>query len=364
MFAMSLARGLTVEHGWKVTIVTTTPKGLVQREVFSDCVAIRRLPYKLRLSNSPISIAWLGGLRRVIAEEKPDVICVNLPVPGLGDMVSYAAAKRPVIVVYHFGSMKKGSLLLDPLIWLYESFLLPITLRKALHIVCGSDYVREGILGKFKYKTSIIPPGVDCAHFHPADSRVTEPRVLYVGSLNRSDKHKRFSDLLEACRILLEDIPDLRLSVVGGGDGLRMYRNLAAEMGIAESVDFHGRLHGEQLAAAYRDAAVLALPSLREAFGMVVTEAMATGLPIVAVNGGGISTLVDDGKDGLLVPPRNPKALAIALKTILTDPESASAMGQTGRGKVCEQLAWSRVISLINKIFMGAISEPVKDMDP
>jgi len=89
---------------------------------------------------------------------------------------------------------------------------------------------------------------------------------------------------------------------------------------------------------------------------MVITEAMATGLPVVAVNGGGVSTLVDNGKDGLLIPPQNPPALAAALRTILTEPEMASALGQSGRKKVCENLRWSRQISLMNIVLQDAIN--------
>lgn len=355
MFTSTVAKGLAKDYGWKVTIVTTISKQAGREEVTPDGITTYRLPYRFKLSNSPISIAWVRKLRRIMEEVKPDVVNIHIPVPGLGDIASYVSGNRPVVINYHFGSMKKGNFALDPIIWLYEFGPLRVSLNKAVRLVCGTDYVKEGILRDFTDKTCIISPGVDTTRFHPADERVTEPRVLYVGSLNRSDGHKRFSDLLEACKILLEDVPSLRLSVVGGGDGRQAYENLAARLGIAGSVDFHGRLEGEALAAAYRDAAVLALPSLNETFGMVVTEAMATGLPVVAVNGGGVPAVVDDGKEGLLVPPRAPTALADALRTILTETEKASDFGRAGRQKVCELLAWPRQISLMHTVLMDAI---------
>jgi glycosyltransferase involved in cell wall biosynthesis len=355
MFAMSLVEGLAADYGWEVTVVTTTRKGEFESEAGPSGVTVHRLPYGFTLSNSPISAGWPRELRRIIAATNPDVININIPVPGLGDMTSLVAGGRPVVIYYHFGSMRKGNLILDSVIWLYESVLLPISLRRAKYIACGTTYVRDGILRRFRGKTSLIPPGVDTRRFRPAARRVTDPHVLYVGSLNLSDQqHKRFEDLLEACAILRDELLQLRLSVVGGGDGLAMFEELAAKLGIADLVRFRGRLEGDALAEAYRDAAVLAVPSLRETFGMVITEAMASGLPVAAVNGGGVPDVVDDGEDGILVPPRNPRALADALRGILTDPEKGDALGRAGLKKVTERLEWSHQIAAMNKILVAA----------
>jgi glycosyltransferase involved in cell wall biosynthesis len=355
MFAMLLVEGLAADHGWDVTVVTTTRNGKTEGEVLPCGVTVHRLPYRFTLSNSPISAGWPRELRRIIAATNPDVININIPVPGLGDMASLIAGRRPVVIYYHFGSMRKGNLIPDSVIWLYESLLLPISLWRARSIACGTSYVRDGILSRFRSKTSLIPPGVDSGRFHPAARRVTDPHVLYVGSLNQSDQlHKRFADLLEACAILRDELPGLRLNAVGGGDGLAMFKELAAKLGIADLVHFRGRLEADTLAEAYRDAAVLAVPSLRETFGMVITEAMASGLPVVAVNGGGVPDVVDNGKDGILVPPQDPRALAYALRSILDNPEQGDALGQAGRKKVSERLEWSHQVASMNKILVAA----------
>lgn len=351
---MSMVKGLIADYGWEVTIVTSTPRDHVETETGPGGASVYRLPYKLMLSNSPVSASWLGELRQLVDKVNPDVVNIHMPVPGLGDIANYAVGRRPTVVYYHFGSMKKGSLTLDPIIWLYESLVLPLSLRRARRVVCGSTYVQDGILRRFRSKTSLVPPGVDTERFRPAARRVTQPHVLYVGSLNRSDQHKRFPDLLEACSILRSDLPGLRLSAVGDGDGRADYAKLAAKLGVADMVSFRGRLEGDAVAEAYRDAAVLAIPSLRETFGMVITEAMASGLPVVAVNGGGVPTLVDDKQDGLIVPPQNPGALAAALREILADPARADAMGQAGRRKMCERLAWPHQIESMNQIFIAA----------
>lgn len=351
---MFLAEGLSANHGWEVTVVSTSRSERIQTEILPSGVTVHRLPYKFTLSNSPISAGWYRELKRIITETNPDVININIPVPGLGDLTTLVAGDRPVVIYYHFGSMKKGDRILDSIIWLYESLFLPISLRRAKYIACGTTYVRDGILRGFRKKTSLIPPGVDTRRFHPATRRVTHPNVLYVGSLNLSDQHKRFQDLLEACVILQNEFPELHLSAVGGGDGRAMCEELAAELGISHLVRFRGRLEAEALAEAYRDAAVLAVPSLRETFGMVITEAMASGLPVVAVNGGGVPDVVDDDEDGILVPPRDPQALADALRRILADPERGDVLGQAGRTKVIERFEWSQQIASMNRILVAA----------
>jgi glycosyltransferase involved in cell wall biosynthesis len=358
MFVVAMVEGLIKEHGWDVSVVTSTSADQPEVSAGPAGATVYRLPQQFMLSNSPVSLRWRRELRQLIERVDPDVVNINTPVPGLGDIASHATGGRPTVVYYHFGSMRKGNLVLDPVIWAYETFVLPLTLRPARQVVCGSSYVRDGILKRFRGKTSIVPPGVDTARFHPAARRVTEPRVLYVGSLNASDQHKRFPDLLEACAILRPELPGLSLSAVGGGDGLPAYRELASRLGVADMVQFHGRLDGDRLAEAYRNAAVLALPSLRETFGMVVTEAMASGLPVVAVNGGGVPDVVDDGRDGILVPPRDPRAMAAALRDVLADPARGDAMGQAGREKVSARLAWEHQVAALSEIFASAAGQP------
>ena len=360
LFVMCLIEELTAAYDWEIAVVTTMPKSKVHSEVTPANVKVYRLPYRFIVSNSPVSLSWVYDLKRIVAHVNPDVINIHMPVPGLGDMVSHVAGHRPVVIYYHFGSMKKGNWQLDPLIGLYESFLLPSTLRKASQLACGNSYVKEGVLRGVRDKTSIIAPGVDSARFCPALRRVTHPHVLYVGSLNQSDQHKRFGDLLEACKTLRLDLPGLHLTAVGGGDGRRMFQEMATRLGIADIVDFRGRLEGDALADAYRNAAVLAVPSLRETFGMVITEGMASGLPVVVVDGGGVRSLVDDGTDGLLVPPRDPRALAHALLSLLNNPERADAFGEAGRKKVSERFGWSHQVAAFNRILITSTGLPAK----
>ena len=357
MYALAMASGLRTNYDWEVTVVSTTSKQACSSEWVPDNITVHRLPYRFRLSNSPISITWIWRLRKIIEEVDPDVINIHLPVPGLGDIATFLTHKRPIVLNYHYSSMRKDALAPNLVILPYEFIWLRIVLNKAAQIVCPSGYVREGFLRDFSGKTHVISPAVDIELFHPAARKVIIPRVLYVGTLNRSDRHKRFTDLLEAFGMLLADIPALRLSAVGSGDARQEYEDLAGKMGIGDSVDFHGRLEGEVLAEAYRRSTVLALPSETESFGMVIAEAMACGMPVVSTRTGGVPELVDDGRTGLLVPTRDPKSLAGALRTILTDPEKAALFGRAGSQKVRDRLTWPRQVSLMNMVLMEVIGD-------
>jgi len=353
-FVFNIAEQLSQNHNWQVVVVTSAEDGVRKIET-TDGIKIYRLHYQLKLSNSPLSLSWFWRLRKIIREENPDILNIQLPVPGMGDIAGLRAGNRPVVVTYHMASMKKESSPLNFIVAIYENVALPPLLRKAKRLISASDYVRDGFLAAYKHKTQTITPAVDVKLFHPATSRVTAPRILFVGSLNQSEKHKGLSYLLTACQKLHTSVADVHLTVVGSGDGLAEYQRLVTTMGLENIVDFRGVLHGDELAEAYRSAAVFTLPSTNDNFPLVIAEAMATGLPVVSTQIGGIPTLVDEGVTGLLVPPRDTDALAAALQQILTNPDLAQHLGEAGRRKAVNQLTWSRQANVTDQLFVEVL---------
>jgi len=157
-----------------------------------------------------------------------------------------------------------------------------------------------------------------------------ERRLLWVGRL---DPDKGLEILLECVRILLarHTIP-LHLDLVGTGALEEELRRQVRTMGLHERVTLRGYLaFGPQLEALYRNATVFVLPSNEsEGFPQVVIESLAVGLPIVSTAVAGIPFLLRDGVHGLLVPPRNPRALAGAVERVLTDPELYLRLSASG----------------------------------
>jgi glycosyltransferase involved in cell wall biosynthesis len=355
LYAFNIAHQLSRSFGWNVVVVTTTDGRSKEIERLSDRVTVYRLPYWRKLSNSPVSGSWFWQIRKIIKAESPDLINSHSPVPGLGDVASLMAGRRPVVANYHAGSMRKGQRLPDLAIWIYENILLRAMLHKASKIVASSDFVRDGILHRFAHKAITITPGVDAELFHPASRSVNRPHVLFVGSLNISEKHKNLSGLLVACKDLRSAIPQLELTVVGDGDGRAHYEGLAVSMGLGDMTTFTGYLEGGALADVYRRAAVFAMPSTNDSFPLVITEAMASGLPVISSRVGGIPTLVDEGVDGLLVEPTNTNELVKALRTVLEDRTRAAEMAAAGRQKAVRRLSWQTRGEMMDRAFRDVL---------
>jgi phosphatidyl-myo-inositol dimannoside synthase len=160
----------------------------------------------------------------------------------------------------------------------------------------------------------------------PQDGRV----ILTVGRWASAERYKGADDLIRALPQLRATLPDLHLVAVGGGDDLPRLRELATSLGVADRAHFLENLSREQVAACYARADLFALPSTGEGFGLVFLEAMAFSKAVVGVAAGGTTDVVEDGANGLLVPPRDPEALVNALARLLRDDSLRAQLGQRG----------------------------------
>ena len=124
---------------------------------------------------------------------------------------------------------------------------------------------------------------------------------------------------------------------------LDAYRALATTLGVDSHVQFRGFIEHGKLPDHYANADLFVLPSKMEAFGLVLAEAMASGLPVVSTRVGGIPEVVEEGVTGLLVPPNDPPALAEAIIDLLDDRDRMRAMGVRGRERVREHFTWDKV---------------------
>ncbi len=174
------------------------------------------------------------------------------------------------------------------------------------------------------------------------------PDTPLIGIVARIIVWKGHRELIEAMAQIRQTIPNAHLAIVGRGDmamesGVRFsaeLRQQIADLGLQDCVHWVGwRDDAPQVMA---DLDVVAIPSWEEPFGLVVTEAMAMHRPLVAGDSGALPEIVTNGVEGLLVPPRDPNALANALITLLQDPELRVKMGQRGRERVYRQFTPAR----------------------
>jgi phosphatidylinositol alpha-mannosyltransferase len=197
----------------------------------------------------------------------------------------------------------------------------------------------------------VIPNGVDVPRFAGAVpiARWQDgvPNVLFVGRL---EPRKGVLDLLKAHRILRKTGSGNRLLIVGSGPQEREARRYVATRGLQE-VEFLGRVSDAEKAQLFRTVDVYASPATGgESFGIVLLEAMAAGAPIVASDIHGYKGVVRRDREGLLVPPHEPKELAKAIARLLGDPDLRAQMSTAGRLRA-EQFSWPRVAERVEDYY-------------
>jgi colanic acid/amylovoran biosynthesis glycosyltransferase len=200
-------------------------------------------------------------------------------------------------------------------------------------------------------KVEVIHCGIDPATFRPAQRPTDGPlRIIAIGTLHEV---KGQIHLIEACRLLAERGLAFTCRFIGDGPDRQALERRVAELDLGDRVTFPGRLTSDAVAAALAEADVLAAPSVptrggkREGIPVVLMEAMATGLPVIASRLSGIPELVTDGVDGLLVPPGEDVALADALARLAEDPALRAQLGAAGRETVLRDFDVDRNAALL-----------------
>lgn len=162
--------------------------------------------------------------------------------------------------------------------------------------------------------------------------------ILNVG---RFDENKGQGALIRAFALLVDEYTDLQLVLVGASAGaLSELKALCRTLRVDHRVAFHTDVPHAQIGQFFQKATVFALPSRAETFGIVILEAGAFGVPVVASRVGGIPEIVEDGVTGRLVPPDDPQALAQALRDLLDAPAEAKALGQRLHQRVLSEFTW------------------------
>ncbi len=187
-------------------------------------------------------------------------------------------------------------------------------------------------LGRVK-PTVVLPNGVDdpCPSGPPTRAADLPFRVLFVGRMD--EVYKGQAELIDAVAILRRRWPGLRLVFVGGSPAVERWRSEAAARGVADQVEFTGRVSEAELDRQFRQATLFAMPSQNEGFGLVYAQAMAYGLPCIGSQRDAAGEVIAPGETGLCVPVKNAPALAAAIDTLAQSAALRSAMGRAGRAR-------------------------------
>jgi glycosyltransferase involved in cell wall biosynthesis len=219
------------------------------------------------------------------------------------------------------------------------SLLERLNVRKAYRTIVTSQYSRDKAIqayGVSPDNLEVVPEGIDlndwrgsCAEF------VQKSKRRIILNVARQYARKDTKTLLRALPIVRELVPDVQARIVGDGPELRSLQRLSQELGVSEIAEFLEGLNSrEAMRRQYCEAEIFCMPSLQEGFGIVFLEAMAAGLPIVAVRGGAAPEVLGEDQVGFLVSPSDPEELAGRLVQLLQDEELRRRFGEAGRKRV------------------------------
>jgi len=225
-------------------------------------------------------------------------------------------------------------------------------------LICPSPRLAKALESRFGVEAEVIPHGID-------------PSAIFTGVPSLPAEHKNRRIILSVGRLIPTKGIDINMRVVsklvkkhdrllyivvGDGPERRKLERLARELGIAEHVCFVGHLPHSRVMEYMAGCEVFALPSWRETFGLVYIEAMAHARPVVAVRGQGVDGIVEHGKTGLLVTPRDGDSLFAALDFLLTHPEEARAIGERARELVLNNYTWERNADKTIEVYREVLS--------
>jgi len=241
------------------------------------------------------------------------------------------------------------------------SFLEGESIRMADGLMASSANIADfaaDAYGVERGSIDVVHCGIDCGVFRPpepGDRPGGRPTVLFAGNVEAS---KGARTVFEAVLRLRDRHPDILLRFLGkGGDLVEQLRSRARREGVERHVEFCGFVKDRAaLPDFYRDAWVMASPADHEVgVANVYVEAMACGCPVVAARTGGAPEAVRDGREGLLVPPRDVEATAAALDRILADPALARRLGEAGRQRALSYFATDQYIGRVLAAYHKAI---------
>lgn len=285
--------------------------------------------------------------RRWLAAHNFDVLHVHEPTTPSVSALALLDARGPVVATFHTSTERSRALAA------FGPVARPLLERVTARIAVSATARRVQVehLGG---DATEIPNGVDLARFAhgPALDLPPAVRVGYVGRFD--EPRKGMPVLLAALSRVVADRPDVRLLVVGRGDGDRLRR--AAGPGLAGRIDLLGPVDEATKAAALRSVAVFCAPHRGgESFGMVLTEAMAAGAPVLAADLESFRAVLDDGRAGALFPPGDDAALAAALTRLLDDGAARARLAAAGRDRA-RRYDWPVVASDVLRVYRAAIA--------
>jgi len=348
---MQLARRLKA-NGHSVTVGCLHPEGILAQDLVEAGIPVFGFP-------KPGSLLSLNGANQLlrmalfIRRKKFDVVHAHDLWANLMAVPAGRIAGAPIII-----SSQRD---LGHLYW-YTPFrrkVIGAIHRLSARIVANSSAVRKLLVETFRVPPSrvrVLHNSVDFERFASArrDRRQMFPDLdpatrLVAVVANMHSEVKGHHDLIDAARIICRAIPQTSFVLVGDGAERRNIEDHAVVAGVRDHFIFLGRrLDVPEILACCE---LFTLPSHSEGFPNVILEAMAAGLPVVATQVGGVLEIIEDGQSGLLVPPRDYRALADAIIRVMKDPTLAASLSRNGQQRVQARFSFARLVTETEQLY-------------
>lgn len=340
----ALAEGLA-RRGHEVTVLVCHPDARTEVGMLNGVRVIRAARART-VASTPLS----AELPRLLARERPDVTHLQFPYP-LGEVSHWWRGHGRTVISYQSDVVRQrmiGAAYRPVMRW---------GLRRADALLATSPnyVVSSPELARLAHRCLVVPLGIAPERFAaPPRTRRARPTLLFVG------RHRYYKGLPDLLRAMPE--VDADLIVAGDGPMRSAWERLAGELALGEKVRFVGTVPDAELPALYRSADVFVLPASArsEAFGIVLLEAMAAGLPCVTTElGTGTSFVVQHNVTGLVVPARTPGALAEAAGRLLADEALRARMGEAGQARARREFEVETMIDRIEAVYEAASVQPL-----
>jgi glycosyltransferase involved in cell wall biosynthesis len=312
------------------------------------------------------SVASFFALWRLTARQRSQAIYAHWVLPS-GFVAAIVARLRniPLVISLHGSDIYVARS--NPI---FRAITRGIFRNTAMVTACSQELGRwAGVLGAPK-NTLLMPWGADPAVFTP-ERRLSEPQQslhanedeVVIGSLGRFVNKKGFTNLIKAIPAVIEECPNVQL-ILGGDGTLRedLIRQVKA-MGIESKVKFPGRIPWDQVPVFLANLDVFVLPSIHDAKGnvdglpTVLLEAMSSAVAVIASDIGGVSLVIENKQNGLLVPPGDTIALAEAMKELVKDKSKRNGLGGAARRSVLSQFNWEQIARILSANFDAIVPE-------
>ncbi|MBI3323820.1 MAG: lipopolysaccharide heptosyltransferase II [Candidatus Omnitrophica bacterium] len=352
---VDLARNLIAQGHRAIVISSGGP-------LVKELEAAGAIHYTLPIHQKVPWTAWKTAQRvaEVVESHGVDVIHARSRVPAIIGFLAWRRVARKVS--FRLGGRKKIPCFITTSHGYYSTHLFSRIMGWGRVVIANSDRVARHMIDDFHVppeRIRRIPRGVDLAQYHWREPRAEAPKgewnVAVVGRITPIKGHR---DLLRAFAIAAKSFPRARLKIVGEAEAkhqsyLHELKKLTYQLGLEERVEFVG--HEPEVSKLLEGVDLLVLSSTApEAFGRVLIEAGAAGVPVVATRVGGIPEVILDRKTGLLVPPADPVALGEAIMLLLKDRALARVFSRENRRRIETVFPLARMVSETLEVYREA----------